>query len=127
MSEEKKYGVDLVKKAIKFLYDGVMEGIEDLKDKKLSLPEILGFADNAYTGIAIGLKSGELWAQLKDIDTEEGLDLFAYVADLVKKLTTDEAEIQKIIDHAISAIQAEIAIYEKDIKPMIDIIKGLKK
>lgn len=122
---EKKFGVDLVKKAIKFLYDFTIEGIEDLKDKKLSLSEIIGFGDNAYAGISIGLKSNELWNQIKDVDTEEGLDIAVYVGELVKDATPDQ--IDEIIVNAIAAIKAEIAIYENNIKPIISIIKGLKK
>jgi hypothetical protein len=125
MSEEKKLGVDLVKKAIKFIYDIVDESIDALKDKKISLSEVLGFSDNAYSGVIIGLKSKELWAEIKDIDTEEGVELAVYIGELVKDATSDDIDI--IIKNAIEAIEAEIAIYEKNIVPMIETIKSLKK
>ena len=123
--EEKTFGVDLIKKAIKFLYDCTIEGIEDLKDKKLSLAEIIGFGDNLYSGVSIGLKSAELWNQLKDIDTAEGVELAVYVGELIQGATGDE--IGTIIENAIEAIKAEIDIYEKNVKPIITIIQGLKK
>lgn len=122
---EKKFGVDLLKKAIKFLYGFAIEGIEDLKDKKLSLPEIIGFGDNAYEGVKVFSKTPELWNQIKDVDTEEGIDIAVFVGELVKDATPDQ--IDEIIVNAIAAIKAEIAIYENNIKPIISIVKGLKK
>lgn len=119
--EEKKVGTDLIKKAIKFVYDVSIEGIEVFKDKKLSMGEILGFGDNLYAGITIALKSKELWVQLKDIDTEEGSEIVLYVADLVKGATGDEIDV--IIDNAIQIIQKELEIYETNILPIIAIIK----
>ena len=121
----KKLGVDLVKKAIKFTYDTTMEGIEAFKDKKLSLQEILGFGDNIYTGITIGLKSAELWAQIKDIDSDEGNELVIYTGELIKDATPEQIDV--IIENAVQIIQKEIAVYNENIKPIIAIIQGMKK
>ena len=119
--EEKKFGIDLIKKSIKFVYDTTIEGVEALKDKKLSLGEILGFGDNAYTGVTIALKSKEQWAQITDIDTSERNEIVVYVGELVKDVTSDEVDI--IIDNAIQIIQKEIQIYETNVLPIIAIIK----
>lgn len=123
--EKEKIGTDLIKKAIKFLYDFSMEAVDDLKDKKLSFPEIIGFGDNAYTGVTIVLKWKELIVQVKNIDTEEAVDLAQYVGELVKDATGDQVDV--IIKNAIEAIEAEIAIYENNIVPIIETIKSLKK
>jgi hypothetical protein len=125
LPEEKKFGVDLIKKAIKFLYDTTLEVVGDLKDKKFSLGEILGLGDNVYTGISIGMKSGELWSEITDVDTEEGAELAVYVGELVKGATSEQVGI--IVTNAVEAIQAEIAVYEKNIVPIIEIIKESKK
>jgi hypothetical protein len=119
--EEKKFGIDLIKKAIKFIYDSTLEGIEDLRDSKLSLGEILGFGDNLYAGITITMKWKELVQQVKDVDSEEGFELTAYVGELIKDVTGDDVDI--IVTNAIEAIESEIAIYEKNIVPIIEIMK----
>lgn len=125
MEETKKFGVELLKKAIKFVYDTVEEGIDALKDKRFQLNEILGFGDNVYSGITLGLKSAQLWAEIKDLDTTEGVELADYAGSLVKGATGEEIDL--IIDNAIEAIKGEIAIYENNIVPIIDTIKKLKK
>jgi hypothetical protein len=124
MDEIKKIGVDLIKKSIKFLFDFAGESIEAFKDKKLQLSEILGFGDNVYSGITIALKSDELWLQLKDLDTAEGVEIAEYVGSLVKGATSEE--IGLIIDNSIAAIRGEIEIYETNIMPIIETIKKLK-
>jgi len=124
MDEIKKIGVDLIKKSIKFLFDFAGESIEAFKDKKLQLSEILGFGDNVYSGITIALKSDELWLQLKDLDTAEGVEIAEYVGSLVKGATSEE--IGLIIDNSIAAIRGEIEIYETNIVPIIETIKKLK-
>jgi len=124
MEETKKYGVDLVKKSIKFLYDLANEGIEVLKDKRIVLGEVLGLGDNLYDGVKLALNSSELWNQVKDTDTEEGIELAEYVGSLVKGATSEEIDL--IIDNAIEAIKKEIDVYNENIVPIIDTIKKLK-
>ena len=124
MNETKKLGVELLKKAIKFVYDTIDEGIDALKDKKFQLNEILGFGDNLYSGITLGLKSSELWAEIKDVDTEEGQEVAEYIGNLLKDATPDDVDV--IIDNAIIIIQKEVAIYEENIVPIIEAIKKLK-
>ena len=119
--EEKKFGIDLIKKAIKLIYDSTIEGIKDFGDGKLSLGEILGFSDNVYTGITITMKWKELVEQVKDVDSEEGIELANYVGELIKDATGDDVDI--IVTNAIEAIESEIAIYEKNIVPIIAIMK----
>lgn len=122
---EKKFGVDLVKKAIKFLYDTATEVANDLKDKKFSLGEILGLGDNLYTGAALAMKSNDLWNEIKDIDTDEGVELVEYVGGLISGATGEQIDV--IIENAIEAIKAEIVIYETNIVPIVAIIKASKK
>ena len=121
MSNENKLGTDMIKKTIKFLYDTGTEGIEILSDKKIVLGEVLGLGDNLYSGIALFMKWPELVAQAKDVDSEEGADLVAYVGDLIKNATSDEIDV--IIDNAIIIITKEIEIYNENIVPIIDIIR----
>ena len=124
MDEVKKFGIDLIKKAIKFLYDSTMEGIEDFKDKKLSLSEVIGFGDNLYTGVTIALKWKEFAEQAKDVDTQEGIELAVYVGSLIKDATSEDVGI--VVNNAIEAIEGEIAIYEKNIVPIIEVFKKKK-
>jgi len=123
--EEKEFGIDLIKKAIKFVYDTTMEGIGAFKDKKLSFSEILGFTDNVYSGVMLGTKFDTLFEQCKDINSDEAAELVEYTSGLVKDATSDEVDI--IIEHAIGAIQSEIVVYNDHIKPIIEIIKNKKK
>lgn len=121
MSNENKLGTDMIKKTIKFLYDTGTEGIEILADKKIVLGEVLGLGDNLYSGITLFMKWPELVAQAKDVDSEEGADLVAYVGDLIKNATSDKIDV--IIDNAIIIITKEIEIYNENIVPIIDIIR----
>ena len=121
MSNENKLGTDMIKKTIKFLYDTGTEGIEILADKKIVLGEVLGLGDNLYSVITLFMKWPELVAQAKDVDSEEGADLVAYVGDLIKNATSDEIDV--IIDNAIIIITKEIEIYNENIVPIIDIIR----
>lgn len=119
--EVKKYGVDIVKKVIKLIYDSTIEGIEVLKDKKISLGEILNFSDNLYAAIILALKADDLWQQIRDIDTEEGLEITNYIGELIKGATPEDIDL--IIENSIQIVEKELAIYNENIKPMIDIFK----
>jgi hypothetical protein len=114
-------GIDLVKKAIKVVYDTTIEGIEAFADKKISLAEILGFSDNVYSIAVMATKWDEFVAQVKDIDSDEGLELAEYTASLIKDATGDEIDI--IIDNAIQIVTKEIAIYNENILPIIAVIR----
>jgi hypothetical protein len=122
MSEEKKYGIDLVKKVIKFLYDTTIEGIDDLKDKKLSLGEILGLSDNVYSAISLVTKFDDIKNQILDVDSEEGIDLAEYVASLIGDTSSDTVNV--IVTNAVAVISSEIEIYQKNIVPIIEKIKS---
>jgi hypothetical protein len=117
----KEIGDELVKKAIKLVYDTTIEGIEAFADKKISLSEILGFSDNVYSIAVMATKWDEFVAQVKDIDSDEGLELAEYTASLIKDATGDEIDI--IIDNAIQIVTKEIAIYNENILPIIAVIR----
>lgn len=119
--EVKKYGVDIVKKVIKLIYDSTIEGIDVLKDKKISLGEILNFSDNLYAAIILALKADDLWKQIRDIDTDEGLEIANYIGELIKGATPEDVDL--IIENAIQIVEKELAIYNENIKPIIDIFK----
>lgn len=119
--EVKKYGVDIVKKVIKLIYDSTIEGIDVLKDKKISLGEILNFSDNLYAAIILALKADDLWKQIRDIDTDEGLEIANYIGELIKGATPEDIDL--IIENSIQIVEKELAIYNENIKPMIDIFK----
>lgn len=119
--EVKKYGVDIVKKVIKLIYDSTIEGIDVLKDKKISLGEILNFSDNLYAAIILALKADDLWKQIRDIDTDEGLEIANYIGELIKGATPEDVDL--IIENSIQIVEKELAIYNENIKPMIDIFK----
>ena len=119
--EVKKYGVDIVKKVIKLIYDSTIEGIDVLKDKKISLGEILNFSDNLYAAIILALKADDLWQQIRDIDTDEGLEIANYIGELIKGATPEDIDL--IIENSIQIVEKELAIYNENIKPMIDIFK----
>lgn len=114
-------GIDLVKKAIKLVYDTTIEGIKAFADKKISLAEILGFSDNVYRMAIIATKWPKLVEQIKDIDSAEGLELAEYTASLIKDATGDEIDI--VIDNAIQIVTKEIAIYNENILPIIAVIR----
>lgn len=117
----KEIGIELVKKAIKLVYDTTIEGIEAFSDKKVSLTEILGFSDNVYSMAVIATKWQDFIAQIKDIDSEEGLELAEYTASLIKDATGDEVDI--VIDNAIQIVTKEIAIYNENILPIVAVIR----
>lgn len=119
--EVKKFGVDIVKKVIKLIYDSTIEGIDVLKDKKISLGEILNFSDNLYAAIILALKADDLWQQIRDIDTEEGLEIANYIGELIKGATPEDIDL--IIENSIQIVEKELAIYNENIKPIIDIFK----
>lgn len=119
--EVKKFGVDIVKKVIKLIYDSTIEGIDVLKDKKISLGEILNFSDNLYAAIILALKADDLWQQIRDIDTDEGLEIANYIGELIKGATPEDIDL--IIENSIQIVEKELAIYNENIKPMIDIFK----
>lgn len=119
--EVKKYGVDIVKKVIKLIYDSTIEGIDVMKDKKISLGEILNFSDNLYAAIILALKADDLWQQIRDIDTDEGLEIANYIGELIKGATPEDIDL--IIENSIQIVEKELAIYKENVKPMIDIFK----
>lgn len=119
--EVKKYGVDIVKKVIKLIYDSTIEGIDVLKDKKISLGEILNFSDNLYAVIILALKADDLWQQIRDVDTEEGIEITNYTGELIKKATPEDIDL--IIENSIQIVEKELAIYNENIKPIINIFK----
>jgi hypothetical protein len=119
--EVKKFGVDIVKKVIKLIYDSTIEGIDVLKDKKISLGEILNFSDNLYAAIILALKADDLWQQIRDIDADEGLEIANYIGELIKGATPEDIDL--IIENSIQIVEKELAIYKENIKPMIDIFK----
>lgn len=114
-------GIELIKKAIKVVYDTTIEGIEAFADKKISLAEILGFSDNVYSLAVITTKWTEFVAQVKDVDSAEAVELAEYTATLIKNATSDEIDI--VIDNAIQIITKEIAIYNENVLPIIAVIK----
>lgn len=117
----KEIGIELVKKAIKLMYDTTIEGIEAFADKKVSLTEILGFSDNVYSMAVIATKWPDFITQIKDIDSEEAVELANYTAALIKDATSDEIDI--VIDNAIQIVTKEIAIYNENILPIVAVIR----
>lgn len=124
MEQENKIGVELIKKAIKFLYDLGTEGVEVWKDKKISLAEAIGFSDNAFVAVQLVTKLDQIQAEFKNLDTDAGLELIEYAGELIKGATGEDIDV--IVTNAILAIKAEIDIYNQNIVPIIDKIKEIK-
>lgn len=124
MEQENKIGVELIKKAIKFLYDLGTEGVEVWKDKKISLAEAIGFSDNAFVAVQLVTKLDQIQVEFKNLDTDTGLELIEYTGELIKDATSEDIDV--IVTNAILAIKAEIDIYNQNIVPIIDKIKEIK-
>ena len=125
MEDSKKFGVELIQKSIKFLYDLGIEGSEIWKDKKISLSEAIGLGDNAYSLVQIVTKLDELQAEALNLDTDEGLQIVEYVGNLIKGATGDEIDI--IIDNAITVIKKEIELFHDYVEPIIFVIKEIRE
>jgi len=117
--QEKKAGIDLIKKAIKALYSLTDEVIKDLKDKKISIAEVLGLSDNGFEIIMLITKLKLLKEEVLDVDSEEVQDLIQYVIDL-GFLNEDAVT---IISNVVTIIEKEYVIYQENVIPIIELIK----
>jgi len=119
---EKAQGVELIKKTIKALYNITDEVIKDLKDKKINIAEVIGLGDNAFELIMIATKFDQLKIEIFDVDSDEIQELIQFVIDL--GFLPDNAV--TIISNVVQLIEKEIAVYNENIKPIIDLIKENK-
>jgi hypothetical protein len=119
MSDETKVGIDLLKKLAKTVVGTVTEIENDFSDKKISTMEIIGLVDNAYSLVKQGLDWKNLLSQAKDVDTEEGTELLAYIVELG---VLDE-KAQEVLTHIVALAQKAEAAWSEDIQPIIAAIK----
>ena len=116
-------GIDLIKKVIKTVIETSKEVIEAKKSDGISKMELLGLGDNV---ISIGsqlLRYNKIVAQIKDVDSSEAKAIVSYVLSF----GIASGDVQLIIDHSFAYIQIQIDAYNEHLKPIIEIVKEMKK
>ena len=122
-NEEKTIGIEKTKKFFDTAYELTEELIQDLKDKKLKLPEIIALTDNVFDVILSLNSISKIAEEIKDIDNAEIKELYEYIASkgFIPEDVTD------ILRHLVAISQIEIEVYNDHIVPIIDIVKKMRK
>ena len=122
-NEEKTIGIEKTKKFFDTAYELTEELIQDLKDKKLKIPEIIGLTDNVFNVILSLSSISKIAEEIKDIDNAEIKELYEYIASkgFIPEDVTD------ILRHLVAISQIEIDVYNDHIVPIIDIVKKMRK
>ena len=122
-TEEKTIGIEKTKKFFDTAYELTEELIQDLKDKKLKLPEIIGLTDNVFDVILSLNSISKIAEEIKDIDNAEIKELYEHIASkgFIPEDVTD------ILRHLVAISQVEIEVYNDHIVPIIDIVKKMRK
>lgn len=122
-NEEKTIGIEKTKKFFDTVYELTDELIQDLKDKKLKLPEIIGLTDNVFNVILSLSSISKIVEEIKDIDNAEIKELYEYIAGkgFIPEDVTD------ILRHLVAISQIEIEVYNEHIVPVIDIVKKMRE
>jgi hypothetical protein len=122
-NEEKTIGIEKTKKFFDTVYELTDELIQDLKDKKLKLPEIIGLTDNVFNVILSLSSISKIVEEIKDIDNAEIKELYEYIASkgFIPEDVTD------ILRHLVAISQIEIEVYNEHIVPVIDIVKKMRE
>jgi hypothetical protein len=120
LPEEKKVGVELIKKTIKAVWDTVKEIIEAKKsDNKITLQEWLGLTDNLIAIGSLAVKFEQIKAEVLDVDSAEFMDITQYAISL----GIAPAQVQVVIEHSVSLISKGIEAYKVDVIPIIEVFK----
>ena len=122
-NEEKTIGIEKTKKFFDTAYELTEELIQDLKDKKLKIPEIIALTDNVFDVILSLNSISKIAEEIKDIDNAEIKELYEYIASkgFIAEDVTD------ILRHLVAISQIEIEVYNDHIVPIIDIVKKMTK
>lgn len=122
-NEEKTIGIEKTKKFFDTAYELTEELIQDLKDKKLKIPEIIGLTDNVLDVILSLNSISKIAEEIKDIDNAEIKELYEHIANkgFIPEDVTD------ILRHLVAISQIEIEVYNDHIVPIIDIVKKMRK
>ena len=124
MTEEvKKFGIETIKKVSKDVIDTIKEFIKDNEDKKISKGEWLAKIDNAITLGKDFFQYKILASEFIDIDSEEGIELINFIADM----GIGDIKARKLAIYIIQLIDVEVAAYNDIIKPAIDLLKEEKE
>lgn len=120
-TEERKEGIETIKQLTKDAIETGLEFHKDYEDKVISKGEWLSKVDNI---IAIGrdlFKFQKLLAEIKDFKTDEAVEYVLYITTfgLVKE------DAKQLALYVIEVVEAEISIYNKSIKPAIELIKKM--
>lgn len=122
-NEEKTIGIEKTKKFFDTAYELTEELIQDLKDKKLKIPEIIGLTDNVLDVILSLNSISKIAEEIKDIDNAEIKELYEHIANkgFIAEDVTD------ILRHLVAISQIEIEVYNDHIVPIVDIVKKMRK
>lgn len=122
-NEEKTIGIEKTKKFFDTAYELTEELIQDLKDKKLKIPEIIALTDNVFDVILSLNSISKIAEEIKDIDNAEIKELYEHIANkgFIPEDVTD------ILRHLVAISQIEIEVYNDHIVPVIDIVKKMRK
>ena len=124
MTEEvKKFGIETIKKVSKDVIDTIKEFIKDNEDHKISKGEWLAKIDNAITLGKDFFQYKILASEFIDIDSEEGIELINFIADM----GIGDIKARKLAIYIIQLIDVEVAAYNDIIKPAIDLLKEDKE
>lgn len=121
--EIKKLGIETIKKVSKDVIDTIKEFIKDNEDQKISKGEWLAKIDNAITLGKDFFQYKILASEFIDIDSEEGIELINFIADM----GIGDIKARKLAIYIIQLIDVEVAAYNDIIKPAIDLLKEEKE
>jgi hypothetical protein len=118
--QEKKEGIDLIKKSIDTLFNLGDEVVKDLKDSKMQWTEVIGLSDNVFAIAMMIPKFPQLKAEVLDVDSDEVQELIQYVIDL--GFLNDDAVL--IISNIVAILEKGYGIYVENVAPIIALIKA---
>ena len=121
--EEKKEGIETIKKVSKDVIETIKEFVNDYKDKKISKGEWLAKIDNAISLGKDFFQYEKLATEFIDFDTEEGVDYVNYISSL--GIGDENAKMLAI--YIVQFIDAQVACYKDIVTPAIDIIKNMRE
>jgi hypothetical protein len=119
---EEKVGIDLIKFAVKTVVDAVEEGQKAMADGRFQLVEIIEFFDDAKAFSQVYSKKSELIAQLKDVDSEERVELFQYLKD---EYDAPNERQEVIVERVIDLIEKAFEVYDQGVLDLIEKTKDL--
>lgn len=95
------YGIDKLILLVDFFVDLSLELTNDLRDKKIKIGELIGLIDNIKELPKLYIYSKEIAAQIKNLSTDEGIELIVHVENTFK---LDKEKAIKIVHYSLEVL-----------------------